>query len=213
MIHEIGKKANLTSLTCYYHPMGRAGFVLVGGHSSRMGRDKALLPYQGRTLVEYVAAQVLGAAGSVALAGAPERYGFLGFPMIGDLTPGFGPVAGIQAALASTSADWNLIVACDMPSLSADFLRSLFVAAEHCGEDCLIPYAPPAGRRPVSTGLPQPLCAVYHRDCLPAIERAIRENLRKATDAVSRLSVCAWPVADNSWFQNLNTPEDLAIHV
>jgi len=171
-----------------------------------MGRDKALLPYQGKTLVEYVAAQVLAAAGSVTLAGAPERYGFLGLPMIGDLTPGFGPVGGIQAALASTSAGWNLIVACDMPSLSADFLRSLFDAAEQCGQDCLMPYSG-------AEGLPQPLCAVYHRRCLPAIERAIRENVRKITDAVSRLGVRAWPVDDNTWFRNLNTPGDLAIHV
>jgi molybdopterin-guanine dinucleotide biosynthesis protein A len=81
----------------------------------------------------------------------------------------------------------------------------LFHAAEHCGQDCLIPYAPP--------DRPQPLCAVYHRNCLPAIERAIRDNVRKVKDVVSRLDACAWPVAGNTWFRNLNTPEDLVIHV
>jgi molybdopterin-guanine dinucleotide biosynthesis protein A len=184
--------------------MGRAGFVLVGGKSSRMGRDKALLSHQGTTLVEHVAAQVVAAAGSATLIGPPERYEFLGLPVVADSVSNFGPVAGIQAALQATGEDWNLIVACDMPSVSADFLRSLFEAAEQCGADCLVPHSP--------SGLPEPLCAVYHRNCLAGINRAIGEDLRKTTSALSKLRVSAWPVSESLWFQNLNTPEDLATY-
>jgi molybdopterin-guanine dinucleotide biosynthesis protein A len=169
-----------------------------------MGRDKALLPYHGVTLVEHVAAQVAAAADTAALVGPAERYGFAGLPIIPDSISDFGPVAGIHAALQASSADWNLIVACDMPSVTAAFLRLLLEAAEQCGGGCLIPLSP-AGR-------PEPLCAAYHRDCLAGIASALRENVRKVTDAVSRLRVRAWPVSDGAWFENLNTPEDLAIH-
>src|SRR5439155_2404727 len=131
----------------------RAGFVLVGGNSSRMGQDKARLPLHGKTLVEHVAAAVAEAAGSVTLVGAPERYQSLGFPIVPDDRPGAGPLAGIHAALGASRADWNLIVACDMPVLSAPFLKSLLAAAESSGADCLIPSGP--------SGLPGPLCAVH----------------------------------------------------
>src|SRR5437763_12141966 len=103
----------------------RAGFVLVGGASSRMGRDKARLPFRGRTLVEHIAAAVAEAAGSVTLVGAPERYQSLGLPIIPDTRPGEGPLAGILAALGASQAGWNLIAACDMPVISAPFLKSL----------------------------------------------------------------------------------------
>ena len=157
--------------------MRRAGFVLVGGKSSRMGRDKALLPFHGTTLVEHVAEQVRRAAGSVTLVGAPERYHRLGLPVIADRTEGCGPLAGIQAALECTEADWNLVVACDMPSVTADFLATLFEQAECCGGCCLLPVPP--------SGLPEPLCAVYHRDCLATVTRALQARVLKITDALA----------------------------
>src|SRR5712691_8368629 len=101
----------------------RAGFVLVGGKSSRMGRDKANLPFEGRTLVERVAAAVADAAGSVTLVGPPGRYESLGLPVIADLEPDLGPLGGIHAALSATSAAWNLIAACDLPAVSGPFLK------------------------------------------------------------------------------------------
>src|SRR5205807_1875209 len=118
--------------------IARAGFVLVGGNSSRMGQDKACLPFQGKTLLEHVAAAVAEAAGSVTLVGAPERYQSLGFPIIADSRPGAGPLAGIHTALSISHADWNMIVACDMPGISAPFLKSLLAAAAASGADCLI---------------------------------------------------------------------------
>ena len=63
----------------------RAGFVLAGGRSSRMGRDKALLPLDGHTLVDHIAGLVQRAAGNVTLIGPPERYATLGYPVIPDL--------------------------------------------------------------------------------------------------------------------------------
>lgn len=165
-----------------------------------MGRDKARLPYRNGTLVGHIAAQVEKAAGSACLVGAPERYRDLPFPAIPDVFAGAGPVAGIHAALAADQADWNLIVACDMPEITAGFLLRLLEEAERASRQGLAPLSPD-GRR-------QPLCAVYHRSCLPSFEEALRAGRHKLADVVAELDLALWPVAEARWFRNLNTPAD-----
>jgi len=117
-----------------FMPASRAGFVLAGGRSSRMGQDKALLPWKGSTLIESVAREVFNAAGSVTLIGPVERYASLGFPVVSDKIAGCGPLAGLHAALSTTTAEWNILVACDMPGmtcpLSAVYNARLLPAVE-----------------------------------------------------------------------------------
>jgi molybdopterin-guanine dinucleotide biosynthesis protein A len=183
--------------------MIQAGFVLAGGKSSRMGRNKALLPYRGRTLVEHIAEIVETAAGTVSLVGNPATYGHLGYPVIEDVIPGCGPLSGIHAALCHTEADWNLIVACDMPDLAAGFLASLLEHAERGGADCLIPAGP--------SGHLEPLCAAYHRRCLEAITRALARHVHKVTEGLVALDTEIWHVTEPV-FQNLNTPQEWTGH-
>lgn len=177
-----------------------AGFVLAGGRSSRMGQDKALLPWKGSTLIESVAREVFNAAGSATLIGSPERYGSLGFPVISDKIEGCGPLGGLHAALSVTTAEWNVLVACDMPAVNSGLLKELLAAAEVSGADALVPSTP--------TGL-EPLCAVYHARLLPVVESAIHSNLLKMHDFVSTIQACLWPASDPALFRNLNTPEQL----
>lgn len=184
--------------------MKRAGFVLVGGNSSRMGRDKALLPEGGRTLAEHIASAVREAAGIVTLIGPPERYGSLGIPVVADAVPSCGPAGGILTALSISGADWSLVVACDMPALTASFLRGLMLKAETSGGHCLVPLSP--------SGKPEPLCAVYHREALPGLRKAVEAGQRKVADILAGLDTQYWPVAESVWFRNLNTPEEWAIH-
>jgi molybdopterin-guanine dinucleotide biosynthesis protein A len=179
----------------------RAGFVLAGGRSTRMGRDKALLPAGPRTLLEHVAELVREAAGNVTLIGPAERYAHLGIPMVPDAVESQGPLGGLFTALEATSADWNLIVACDMPGLTAEFLRTLLDAAELAGKDCLAPVT--------AQGI-EPLCAVYHRRVASAAARALHAKLLKMQDFARSLDTVEWPVADPAILRNVNTPQDLA---
>ena len=187
----------------YHFPVSsRAGYVLVGGHSSRMGQDKALLPAQGRTLAEVVASAVSGAAGPTALVGGARRFGTAEFGFVPDLYPGEGPLGGILTALGDSTADWNLIVACDMPGLTVDFLRKLLDQAEHSEGDALVPVSP--------SGRWEPLCAAYHRNCRRGLDAAFARGIRKVAVALREVRGIPWPVPEASYFQNVNTPEEWA---
>jgi molybdopterin-guanine dinucleotide biosynthesis protein A len=165
-----------------------------------MGRDKALLPFRGGVLVETVAREAARAAGGAILVGDPGQYAEFGYPVIPDRYPGEGPLGGILTALHHTTAEWNLVVACDMPELSAEFLRRILDAAEQSGGDALVPQGP--------SGMPEPLCAAYHRRSRAALEGAFEKGERKVTAAFASLPVVLWPMAELAPFQNVNTPED-----
>jgi molybdopterin-guanine dinucleotide biosynthesis protein A len=180
--------------------VAEAGFVLAGGRSSRMGRDKALLECNGSRLIGRVAEVVAAAAGVVAIIGDPAKYGKFGYPVHPDVFVGCGPLAGIHAALKATSADWNLVVACDMPDVNAAFLRELLRRAEERAADCLVP----AG----ASGRLEPLCAVYHRRALPTIERSLDNGIRKVVDGLAGLRIEVLRLDRAGPFRNVNTPEE-----
>ena len=167
-----------------------------------MGRDKGLLPWKGSTLIQSVAREVLDAAGNVTLVGSPDVYGNLGFPVIPDKIEGCGPLGGLHAALSATTADWNVLVACDMPGVTRQLLEELLAAAEVSGADALVPQT--------SAGL-EPLCAAYHARLLPAVESAIQSKLLKMHDFVSTIDARLWPAPDADMFRNLNTPQQLTL--
>ncbi len=178
-----------------------AGWVLTGGASTRMGEDKALLEIDGIPLVMRVAGVVAEVAFPVTLVGAPGRYVHLGLPVVGDSVAGFGPVAGLHAALAATAVDWNVVVACDMPDLEVSLLRLLLERAGDATCDCVIPYLP--------GGHAEPLCALYHRRCLEVVETALARGIHKVTRALEGLRIERYETDGAEPFQNLNTPGDL----
>jgi molybdenum cofactor guanylyltransferase len=169
-----------------------------------MGRDKALLPLNGCPLAMWIARAVAQSAGTATLVGPPERYSGMGFPAIPDLFPGEGPLGGILTALRHSNAEWNLIVACDMPNIDAALLSRLLDAAKQSSPDALLPVTP--------EGRPQPLCAVYRRTCLAPFEKAFSEGARKVAAALAAVRCLRPPMGEVSQFQNVNTPEDWAAY-
>jgi molybdopterin-guanine dinucleotide biosynthesis protein A len=161
-----------------------------------MGRDKARLRFHGGDLVAAVSAAVAGATGNVTLVGHAE------LPSIPDRYPGEGPLGGILTALHHTTTDWNLIVACDMPEVTAAFLGGLLERAARSVADILLPVGPDA--------IPQTLCAVYRRRARAAMEDHFGGGARRVRDAFGGLAVELVKVAKHSYFQNVNTPEDWA---
>lgn len=165
-----------------------------------MGRDKALLPYRGRTLVEHVAMVVKQVSGSVTLVGAADRYLELGYRVIEDRNRGCGPLSGIEAALQQTDAEWNAIVACDMPNVDAEFLLRLFELAEGDGGDIWLAEN--------TEGRVEPLYAVYNRRCLAEAQAAIASGQYKVTEAFRKCRMKSVLVPDARILMNMNTPEE-----
>src|SRR5687768_2197395 len=97
------------------------GFVLAGGKSSRMGRDKALLDWHGNTLLQHMMDLVSSVAGQVHVAGRDP---------LPDRLPDHGPLSGIATALETSGTNAILVVAVDLPFLSTEFLKYLKSQAE-----------------------------------------------------------------------------------
>ncbi len=184
--------------------MHAAGYVLAGGRSIRMGRDKALLPWNGQPLLLHMFGLVEAAAGAAIVLGPDARYGALCHGACwDDLHPGLGPLGGLETALAQTRADWNLVVSIDIPEVTQPLLRSLLDAASETAAQAV------AVRDPGSfegNSQVHPLCAVYHRNCLPAVEDSIRKGDYRMTNLLKRLTVDYLELP--APLQNLNCPDD-----
>jgi molybdopterin-guanine dinucleotide biosynthesis protein A len=152
-------------------------------------------------LVSRAIAAAAAVCGSVSLVGDPKKYSGLGFPVIADTVRDLGPVAGIEAALAAATADWNLVLACDMPALDPAILERLFAEPAEPLTDCVMPKYP--------DGQVEPLCAVYHRRCHAQIRAALEKRILKITAALEGLAIRYVPVSRGDPFTNLNTPEDV----
>jgi molybdopterin-guanine dinucleotide biosynthesis protein A len=162
-----------------------------------MGRDKAALPLENAALAVRTAELVAAVCGSAKLVGSQRHFGL---PIVEDEAPGSGPLGAIVSALAQSSAEWNLIVACDMPGLTRAFLEDLQARAGRGSAGCVIPRSP--------SGRLDPLCAAYRKSSEIPLRAAFLAGTRSMQDALRTLSCDVWEVADAAPLRNVNTPED-----
>jgi molybdopterin-guanine dinucleotide biosynthesis protein A len=110
------------------------GLVLAGGQGRRMGgRDKGLVEYQGKPLVDHVIQRLVPQVDELLISANRnlDEYGQRGYRIVVDTLPGFqGPLAGLLAGLQAASHEWVLTVPCDMPQLPEDLAVRL-MAARH----------------------------------------------------------------------------------
>ena len=186
-------------------PAEIGGYVLAGGKSSRMGRDKALLEINGSPLIAHAVAKLQEVCAAVSiLSDKPElvAYG----PLVLDLHPNCGPIGGIEAALDHSGFDWNLLVPVDVPFLPVAFLRE-WVGRVIGDEANRVAYFEVGGR-------PQPGLLLIHREAKPRVSAAIERGEYKLLPALSEAAngMCHVERIEGeceSWFANVNTPEDL----
>ncbi|GAB7026865.1 molybdenum cofactor guanylyltransferase [Geotalea toluenoxydans] len=181
------------------------GVILAGGTSSRMGSNKALLPYQGRRLIENVYGHLAAVFTEVlVVTNAPQQYRFLPCMKVKDVFAGGGALAGIHAGLCQSGSPAVFVVACDMPYLNEAFIRHL--ASKAASVDVVIPRGP--------AGL-EPLHAVYGRGCLAAMEASLIRGEKKISsffgettvEIVTEEHITTFDPEFKS-FRNINTPMD-----
>lgn len=184
------------------------GLVLAGGHSRRMHRDKALLEYEGRTqlqrALELLATRVSASFVSVRAdqRAEPARAGHA---LIVDLAAGLGPIGGIQAALhAHRECAW-LVLACDLPFLTAATLDHLLSRRD--------PRRLATAYRSSYDGLPEPLCAIFEPACREPVDRWIAAGKSCPREWLASLAAddaLLLEPLDSQALDNVNTPEQYA---
>lgn len=210
-----------------YSSTGRvSGIILAGGKSRRMGRDKALLDFDGAPLIARVIARVRAVcAETLIVANDTAAYARFGLPVVSDVYPGKGSLGGIFSGLLAAPTEYALAVACDLPFLNDALLRYLISLAPQ--GDVIIPRvrapkedAPRAARYDQlavkESGL-QAMHAVYSKRCLePMRARLLADDLRIVNffDEVRVRVVAPEEIArfdpQMLSFLNVNTPEDLS---
>jgi len=185
-------------------------YVLAGGASSRFGSDKALARLGGKTVLSRMCTLMERAAGSVSVVTAAGRYPDFRAVTVPDRWPGEGPLGGIIAALHATAeasgVEWNLIVSCDMPFLTGEWLSYLVEVALASDAEVIVPRS--------EHGL-EPLCACWRSSATAKLQDAFDEGVRKVTEAMKRLRMevldeMHWKRFDTlgKLFWNMNAPQD-----
>ncbi len=184
------------------------GFVLVGGRSSRMGRDKTCLPYRGKPMALYQADKLRAVCGQVALVGkSPSAFPLETYPYVVDGAVDNAAMFGVVAALAFSPEETNLVLAADVPRCPESFLAALLEVAEAIHAAAVVP---------ISGGTPQPLCAVWRRAALAPLRARLAEGNYSLVSALHALdavlipedATAAMPGGAAENFLNVNTPEE-----
>ncbi len=187
------------SPTLALSPSEVTGVILTGGHSRRLGRDKALLPWPAEdsatTLLDHVHTVLRSVCATVLVIGRP-RPGLRTYTVIPDAYPGGASLAGLATGLRQAATPWVLALACDLPFLQEPVLRLLYAHAHEA--DAVAPHVREE---------PETLCTLYHTHCL-----AVAEDMLVTGEYTVTVPAAALRRADPALraFFNLNTPADLA---
>ncbi|MFN4180557.1 MAG: molybdopterin-guanine dinucleotide biosynthesis protein B [Armatimonadota bacterium] len=187
--------------------------LLAGGKSRRMGKDKAMLNWQGKPMLLVLTERFQAAGFSVVIAGGSvewaKRLANIPALIVPDLPAheGFGPLAGIEAGFTHTKAKWLGVVACDLPFAEPRLIA--WLAEKLGGYEAVAP---------VINDVSQPLHAVYSRSCLPHLVAQLESEDKSVKAFLRRINVLYVPevewrqVADAKCLTvHLNEPENLKV--
>ncbi len=178
------------------------GFVLAGGKSSRMGQDKALLEFQGQSLLAHMLKLITPFCSNTFISANNLEYQSFGADLIPDVYQGKGPISGIFSALSASCSDWNLIVSVDVPLVNPELLQ--YLVDSRNSYDAVVP---------VHLHGNEPLIALYHRCVIPALQEMIEMKDFKLTNLFPHINTnyldCNFLVEKYpQLFLNLNRQED-----
>ena len=179
--------------------------ILAGGRSRRMGQDKSMMEIGGIPIIMRIA-DILGGmfAEVFVVANEKDEYERMGLAVAGDIHPGNDSLGGLHTAVVRAGCSHVFVAGCDMPLLQPALIRGLASLVEDW--DVVIP---------VKDDYPEPLCALYGKNCAPHIEESISRGRLKMIGfhehaRVRRVEEAVWREwdAEGASFLNANTPEE-----
>ena len=184
-----------------------SAIILAGGQSSRMGRPKAELPFDGGTMLDYIVSEMMRVFDDLVVAVAESRlYAWEGYGArsIEDRVPNRGPLSALEQALGAVEFDRAFVCSCDVPFVNGDLARKL---CDMLGDDdAVIPHA---------DGKLQTLHAVYRKNCAKVLGTMRSKGEHRLHEIVNFAKVRVVPeeeirALDHEMlsFFNVNTPED-----
>jgi molybdopterin-guanine dinucleotide biosynthesis protein A len=192
-----------------------SGIILAGGRSRRLGRAKALEPFQGEPMIRRVISRLSQVTGDLvfvvndqeqasALPITPDNVS-LPYKTAVDLYPDGGSLGGIFTGLSAADSQWAFVVACDMPFLNVDLMNQMLSLRDN--NDAVVPR---------TDGYPEPTHALYNKTCLPRMEKRLQNNDLKIARFFDEVTMCFIEEAevrdidkDLVSFFNVNTQDDL----
>ena len=184
------------------------GYVMAGGASTRFGFDKARAELNGESMLMRISRLLKDVTASVSVVAPLGRYADSSERVVEDQWPGEGPLGGIITALMDAHAQnhqhtWCLIVGCDMPFLTGEWLKYMKERALASSAAVVTPQS--------SVG-PEPLCSCWHTSATSKLQCAFEDGIRKVTETMKRVSMEVveekdWARFDKSGrlFWNMNT--------
>jgi molybdenum cofactor guanylyltransferase len=207
----------------------RSSVILAGGNSLRLGAEKSLLEFEGKSLICWTLKVLSQAADEVIIVARDPRHAeslertifesntdadagseFSKAVFTWDSIPGFGPVAGLEAGMRRARGRLAFATGCDLPFLKSEVIERLFeLADESGGYEAAVPVQP--------NGFFEPLHSVYDREkmrsaCIRALEKGERRiHVPLQELCVNHISIEQLRPLDPDLlsFFNLNTRADL----
>lgn len=176
-----------------------------------MGRNKALMPFLGRPLIEHIIDQFQPIASELIInTNDPDPFEYLGLQLVADVVKDVGALGGLYTAMVTAKNDLVALIACDMPFASAQLSMEQVKIMAREGVDVVIPET--------DDGL-EPFHALYRRKaCLQPIENMIATGNRRMVSWFSSVNVrkmhldeIVLATGDQPVFMNVNTPEEFSL--
>ncbi|WP_457596670.1 molybdenum cofactor guanylyltransferase MobA [Hydrogenimonas sp.] len=171
--------------------------IFAGGKSSRMGRDKALLPFAGyETLAEYQYRRLRPLFSDVFISAKSAKFPF-DAPLVLDAADLYAPTAGLLAVYEAMEGDF-FALGVDTPFVDERVFSALYDAYTRGGADAVVARTAKGGH---------PLCAIYTRNLLPALRRSAEAGRHRLHALLNESRVRWVDFDDERLFYNMNTPD------
>ncbi|MCK5820800.1 MAG: molybdenum cofactor guanylyltransferase [Bacteroidales bacterium] len=182
------------------------GIILAGGESSRMGQDKALVLWNGKTLLDWVKSAISPLCSQVLISSNSTPGLFPDDKLIADRFRNIGPIAGIESGLSHAGTAYCLIVSCDTPLLTTTLFE--YLITNHGDFDISLA---------AHDGVNEPMIGIYNKSIHSTVIQSIENNNYKPPAIIRQTRWQEINIHPDlnfyspELFKNMNRPEDLDI--